>query len=522
MLRMTGKLYTGTAAKEIDRLAIQEYGHKGLDLMVEAGEAAFDYLTELTKFKETSRNQHKKPSVLILCGTGNNGGDGYVLARCALQAGWKVTVVASAEAKTADASRAAQQFVDVGGEIYGSATALPDENYDVVVDALLGVGICGAPRGEARKMIAWANRLSGLKLAIDVPSGVNADTGEVLPPCFKASYTITYIVEKVGLLTGPALNHTGQGKLAPLAIEQSVHDQVAVVAKRLDEAGIKQAWNVRAIDSHKGSFGHVVVAGGKNGMLGATLLAGKAALRCGAGKVHILSTAEHLDLPALHCAELMSDVFDQKGDLIDGADVLVVGPGLGLADWGQQVFDAIIHTQKPLLIDADALTLLAAIDLGELPKLGDIRSRNWVLTPHPGEAACLLSCSTQQIQSDRLAAVRAIAERYQCVCVLKGAGTLIAGGASSVEPDRQAEDVISLCDRGNAGMATAGMGDVLSGMIGALLGQGYSPRIAAELAVYLHASSADQWVQNNAQLSLIAGDVIETLPSAIIALDQYF
>jgi hydroxyethylthiazole kinase-like uncharacterized protein yjeF len=234
-------------------------------------------------------------------------------------------------------------------------------------------------------------------------------------------------------------------------------------------------------------------------MFGATLLAGRAALRCGSGKVYILSTVAHLDMPALGCPELMSQVFIENDiSLVQQANVVVLGPGLGLADWGQQVFNSLINLVKPMVIDADALTLLAE---------QVVRTSNppWVLTPHPGEAARLLGCSNADIQKDRLSAALEIAEQYDCVCVLKGAGTLIAG----------AGDLPVLCDRGNAGVASAGMGDVLSGMTAAFIGQGIEPRQAAKLAVYLHVYVADEVVNSSAQPSLMASHVINQLPSSL-------
>jgi hydroxyethylthiazole kinase-like uncharacterized protein yjeF len=222
-------------------------------------------------------------------------------------------------------------------------------------------------------------------------------------------------------------------------------------------------------------------------------------LSCGAGKVHILSTEAHLDMPALVRPELMSQVFIENDiSLVQQASVVVLGPGLGLLDWGQQVFNSLINLAKPMVIDADALSLLSK-------NAARTTKSPWVLTPHPGEAARLLGCSNAEIQKNRLSAALKIAKQYDCVCVLKGAGTLIAGGGG----------LPVLCNRGNAGMASAGMGDVLSGMIGAFIGLGIEPRQAAELAVYLHASAADEVVQCSAQASLIASDIINQLPVSL-------
>ncbi len=486
-------LFTGIAAKKIDQIAINEFGHNGLDLMVRAGQFAFH------KISEKLAKQAGPIEMLLMCGPGNNGGDGYVIGRCALEARWTVKLIAFGDPKTDDARKTAERFHAAGGKI-ASADSLPNSYQpDVVVDALLGVGIAGAPRAAIASAIEAANKLDALKVAIDVPSGVDPDTGFANQTSFKADLTISFIVEKIGLRTGAAMNYVGDLALDDLGVEPQAIDSVAPCANLLQPSKELRNRLLRQPDSHKGSYGHVVVVGGDNGMFGATLLAGRAALRCGSGKVHILSTVEHLDMPALGCPELMSQVFIGNDiGLVQQASVVVLGPGLGLADWGQKVFNSLIDLAKPMVIDADALTLLAE---------HGARTTNspWVLTPHPGEAARLLGCSNVEIQKDRLSAALAIAKKYDCVCVLKGAGTLIAGAGG----------LPVLCDRGNAGMASAGMGDVLSGMIAAFIGQGIEPRQAAELAVYLHACAADEVVNSSAQASLIASDVINQLPSSL-------
>lgn len=258
--------------------------------------------------------------------------------------------------------------------------------------------------------------------------------------------------------------------------------EVPVIRKRCD-------------DSHKGDYGRVVIAGGDNGMLGAVLLAGRAALRCGSGRVHILSTDQHLDQPALQTPELMSAVFEAHNTkLMLAANAIAIGPGLGLTHWGEALFEEVTLVGKPLVIDADALTFLAK---------SPIRSDNadWIVTPHPGEAARLLDCDSRDIQADRLTAARQIARDRNVLCVLKGARTLVADPAGTV----------AVCDLGNPGMATAGMGDVLTGMIASFIGQGLSLRSAAETAVWLHAYSADMIVRNLSHNALLASDVVEQL-----------
>lgn len=485
--------FTGIAAKQIDQIAINEFGHKGLDLMTRAGQFAFH------KISQSLARQAGPIEMLLMCGPGNNGGDGYVIGRCAIEAGWQVNLIAFGDPKSDDARKVAEQFQSAGGVIAAADSFSHSMDVDVVVDALLGVGISGAPRAAMASAINNANKLNSLKVAIDVPSGVDADTGFANHPSFRADLTISFIVEKIGLHTGPALNYVGDVAVDDLGIASKAIERVAPCANLLQPSKNLFDRLIRQPDSHKGSYGHVVVAGGDNGMLGATLLAGRAALRCGSGKVHILSTVEHLDMPALSCPELMSAVFiENDTNLVQQASVMGLGPGLGVADWGRRLFDSLIKLEMPMVVDADALTLLAE-------KGGRTTKSPWVLTPHPGEAARLLGCSNAQIQKDRLSAALEIAKQYDCVCVLKGAGTLIAGGG----------DLPVLCDRGNAGMASAGMGDVLTGLIAAFVGQGLEPRQAAELAVYLHACAADEVVKSGAQVSLIASDVINQLPSSL-------
>ena len=438
---MTMHIYTGSAAKEIDRIAIQQYGYAGFGLMTLAGESAYRFIA--SRFAGPG-------SLLVLCGAGNNGGDGYVLARCALSEGWQVTVVSTGPPNTADAGMAREKYTDAGGSVADSWPVAG--RFDLVVDAVLGVGINGAPRQAAADMIEQANALSAYKFALDVPSGTDADTGRAWQPHFKADATLTFIAPKIGLLGGPARTAAGNVHVEPLGIDDKVLADVGHCAAFVNQPQFPK----RAADTHKGHYGHVVIAGGNDGMLGAVLLAGCAALRSGAGKVHIVSTKKHLDQPGLYRPELMSAVFDAaNNELLGIGDAIALGPGLGLDSWGEQVFDAVLRQHNTMVIDADALRLLARCDA--LSTKG-----NWVLTPHPGEAAALLGCSTADVQNNRLNAVTQIARERNSVCVLKGAGTLIA------DP----QGIVNLCDHGNPGMSTAGMGDVLTGMIAAFCAQG--------------------------------------------------
>lgn len=477
-------LYTGKVAAEIDRIAINNYRYQGYELMKQAGRLAFDHL------QATLSSLDRTAKILVLCGSGNNGGDGYVLGRCALQAGWSVSLSATNMPTSEESKQAKDQFLKEGGVVQDYSASNVTGEYDAVVDALLGIGLRSAPKGEVGEAIELANSLNGFKLALDVPSGVDADTGGAFKPCFSADLTVTFIANKIGLNTGPALNYVGELRLEGLGVVNEVFSEVKPLARLISKPRLPQ----RQRNSHKGNYGHVVIAGADTGMLGAVLLAGEAALRAGGGKVTVLSTPGHLDQPALYRPELMSATFiDVIPDALKKVNAVAIGPGLGTGDWGLSLLNEVLALNVATVIDADALTLLAA-NKQQLPA-------NCVLTPHPGEAARLLAAASQDIQADRATAAVKIAQQYGAVCVLKGAGTLVATPAGQ----------LYLCGQGNPAMATAGMGDVLTGMIGALLGQGYHPHNAACTAVSWHAATADRLVYEQQRYSLVASEVAKAL-----------
>lgn len=483
---MDSRIFTGTAVQAIDRHLINDLGMDSAGLMRSAGESAFVALRE--RFADSAQ------SMLVLCGPGNNGGDGYVVALAALQADWPVQCVATNAPKSEAAKQAFKRYCDAGGQLRAVDQIIGGETrYDVIVDALLGLGQTGAPRGVIGELVQWSNEQSAWRLALDVPTGVDADTGEVREPAFLADFTVTFLAQKIGLLTGAGVNYAGEVLLESLGITPAQQGSVVPVAGLLEQPTLKP----RRPDSHKSTYGHVMVVGGDNGMLGATLLAGGAALRSGAGKVTLASTEAHLDKAVYWMPELMSAVAEAgKYPAISLCEILAVGPGLGTDAWGRDAFGWCLQQSNALVVDADALTLLAAHNEPFAA------SRPVVLTPHPGEAARLLHSTIADVQKDRVNAAREIARKYRAVCVLKGAGTLIA------EPNGR----VALCKLGNPGMASAGMGDVLTGIIAALLAQGHSLFDAASAGVWLHAKSADLQCQTIGETGLIASDVIQGLP----------
>ncbi|MDD9811802.1 MAG: NAD(P)H-hydrate dehydratase [Gammaproteobacteria bacterium] len=479
---LPAEIYQAHQTRELDRFVIEQCGVPGLELMRRAGEAAFARMME---------RYSGAGCMVVVCGPGNNGGDGYVVAECARRIGMRVTVLAAAAPATADAAAAARGYRGAGGDIIAikntnDCAALDDA--DLIVDALFGTGLSRAPQGLAADLIRRIENAPGAVLALDMPSGLHSDTGAAFEPCVAADLTVTFIGVKLGLLTGRGRARAGEIVFEDLRIPVEARNAVPPAARLIAPPKLPP----RAMDAHKGDAGRVLVVGGESGMLGATLLAGEAALRCGSGLVTVAGPEAHLDLPALRCAELMS------------ADAVVLGPGLGQSDWSAQVFARFIDSKSPLVVDADALNHLA--HPARAPRDAS-RGPDRILTPHPGEAARLLQLAPADIEADRPAAARAIAEQFGGVCVLKGAGTLVAAAEES-----GAGAALLVCDRGNPGMASAGMGDVLSGIAGALLGQGMPALDAAAAAVWLHSTAADVAAETTGQRGLLARDVIAGLP----------
>jgi NAD(P)H-hydrate epimerase len=479
-------LYTAADVRKLDALAVNS-GIDGYELMCRAGQAAFDHLR--ARWPRAER-------LLVLCGPGNNGGDGYVLARLARAAGRSPVVCAvGPEPSGGAATRARTDALSAGVTLAAWDPAhLPWA--DVVVDALFGTGLQRAPKGEAAEMIRAVNASGRPVIALDVPSGLDADTGAVHGIAIRADLTVTFIGLKTGLFTGAGREQAGIVHFASLGIPESLYESVQPVARRLVSEDLIVPRRPR--DAHKGMAGRLLIIGGDRGMPGAVRLAGEAAYRCGAGLVTLATHPAHAATVNIARPELIAHgVKGAAGlkPLLTAADVVALGPGLGRQAWGRALFQAAARADRPMVIDADGLFFLAKTRL---------KRRDWVLTPHPGEAARLLGVTTAEIQQDRLAAVRAVARRYGGVCVLKGSGTLIAG---SDDP------ILDLCDLGNPGLASGGTGDVLTGAIAAFLGQGLPARATARLGVWLHSRAADRLAAGQGEIGLMAGD----LPPALRA-----
>ena len=484
--RLPHALYRAEQVRRLDRLAIERFGVPGIELMERAGAVAYRLLRE--RWPNARR-------LTILAGTGNNGGDGYVVARLARADGLDVRMLqlGGADRARGEAALSLAAYRDAGG-VVEDCLGLPRET-DLYVDALLGTGLERPVTGRWAETIAALNAQRAPVLALDIPSGLHADTGRVLGVAVRASATVSFIGLKLGLFVGAGAEYRGELHFSALDVPAQVYAGEILAAARIDWARESRLLAPRSRIAHKGDCGHVLVVGGTPGMSGAARLAGEAALRAGAGLVTIATHPRHADWLNLDRPELMVSAVEQPDDLealIQRADVIAIGPGLGRTDWGRGLWERVRALPHPLVVDADALNLLA-----ESPGCGP----DWVLTPHPGEAARLLGVTTTEIESDRLGSAQRLQARFGGVVVLKGAGSIVHGPAPRVP---------AVCSDGNPGMATAGAGDVLTGVIAALRAQGLEADDAARAGVCLHAAAGDRAARAG-ERGLIATDIIAAL-----------
>lgn len=479
-------LYTTQQIRQIEQQIIQSECSEW-DLMQQAGKAAWHTLL---------KNWPAIQEVIVVAGKGNNGGDGYVLARLAKTQRIKVSVLQVGDhAQLSDpASQAYQSALDADVFVQPySAESFKSLNtaHIVIVDALLGIGMTGDVRSEYLEVIDAMNQ-SGLPiLAMDVPSGIHPDTGKASKSTVRAQVTCTFLGLKCGLFTGQAPAYCGLVECHDLGYSQYI-TKLIPAAQLLVPKQVYPYLKPRFQDAHKGDFGHVLVIGGNLGMGGAARLAAEAAARTGAGLVSVATRVEYASAITAARPELMCHGIthpEALQALLNKATVLVLGAGLGQDDWAKSLFAESIKTDLPKVVDADALNLLAQCSM---------TSDRWILTPHPGEAARLLQCHAQDIQANRFAAISQLQQRYHGVVVLKGAGTLI----------KNVDAVSKVCQQGNPGMATGGMGDVLGGIIAGLLAQKLSLTMAAELGVLLHAMAADNVAEKFGQRGLLASDLL--------------
>lgn len=489
MDHLPANIYSVAAVRETDRTTIEDHGVPGYTLMTRAGEAAVE--EALQRYPSAARWQ-------VVCGAGNNGGDGYVVARLAAARGIAVSVLTLVDPGklSGDAATAHSDFVTAGGKVNPWRGEL-DSEATLLVDGILGSGLERDVGGEFARVVAALNAHVAPVMALDVPTGIHGDTGAVLGCAVRADLTVTFVGLKAGLFLGEAPHYRGELRFAGLAIPDDCRRGIAPVYRRVDDSRLASALPRRARSGHKGDFGHVLVVGGGEGMPGAVRLAGEAALRTGAGLVSIATHPSHAALMVASRPELMPHGVASAADLdplLERADVIAFGPGLGGSDWARQLYEKVAALELPAVWDADALNLLA-----ESPGV----SGNRVITPHPGEAGRLLGTSAADVQADRPAALAALQQRYGGTVVLKGAGSLVT-----------AQPVPFLCTAGNPGMGSPGMGDVLTGIIAALLGQGLDVPTAAAIGVEVHARAGDRAAAAG-ERGLIASDLLDELRAVI-------
>lgn len=482
-------LYTAEQVRHFDRLSIEQYGIAGEELMQRAGQAAFEAM---------QKRWPEAKNITVVTGSGNNAGDGFVVARLAVEAGLIVQILQLGDRNkfSEDAGRHASKF-DAISDNYIDYEQLPQKT-DVIVDAILGTGLNSPVKGRWQSVIETINQHQAPVFSLDIPSGLNADTGKVMGVAVKADMTISFIGLKQGMFTGDGRDYCGEILFHALDIPAKVYASEILNCRRINWKKLKTLVPARSRIAHKGRFGHVLVVGGYKGFSGAARLAAEAAARAGAGLVSVATHPAHSAFLNSGRPELM--VHSVLGptdldDLLGRVSVVVFGPGAGQSQWGRDLFERVIGVNQPVVVDADGLNLLA--EFSDTARL----SKNSVLTPHPGEAARLLDCSIEEIEADRFHAVSKLQQYFGCSVILKGAGSLIRG--SEGKP-------VALCSDGNPGMASGGMGDVLSGIVAAFLAQGLSPDDAACAGVALHAAAGDEAARQG-EIGMLACDLFEPI-----------
>ena len=482
------KVFSTEQVRGFDRYAIDNLGIAGFELMQRAGGASLQFLQ--AQWPQTR-------SILVYCGAGNNAGDGYVLAALAIAGGLTARVIAVVDPETlqGDAALALAMAREAGVDIASFAAGTEIGDADLIVDALLGTGLTRDVGGSLAQAVSEINSRSRPVLALDMPTGVDSDTGIVRGVAVSADATITFVGLKAGLYLGSGPACRGSLGFSDLGLPPTVYDKAHPLLRRLDASDCIQLLQPRSRTAHKGMNGKLLVVGGAQGMGGAARMAAETALRAGAGLVYAAVAPSSVktamaDRPEIMCHGVAGP--EELAVLAEAVDVIVVGPGLGRGTWGESLCEAIFATDRPLVVDADALNYLA-----------EHRQRrgNWVLTPHPAEAARLLASSTAEVQAARDAAASAIARDFGAIAVLKGACSLVA---EATEDDQVS---ISVCDYGNPGMATGGTGDILAGLIGALIAQFGFSRLAVEVGVLVHSLAGDDAAAEG-ERGLVASDLL--------------
>jgi ADP-dependent NAD(P)H-hydrate dehydratase / NAD(P)H-hydrate epimerase len=509
---------TAEQMREMDRLTIQKYGVSSLVLMERAGEAIVASIVK--RFGRITRK-----GVLIVAGKGNNGGDGFVVARLlkTRRIPCEVVLLAKPHELSPDAARNHQAYVKLRGKVLevteGGLERLTDcmDGKSLVVDAILGTGMKSEVRGLYADAITLMNASGVPIVAVDVPSGLHTDTGMPLGVCIQAEMTVSLGYPKLGQVIYPGLDYVGDLVVADIGIDSRAVAEVAPKIEVLERDEIGRLVPNRKPDTHKGTYGHLLVMAGSRGKTGAAILACRAAMRSGAGLVTLAAPRSLNNILASSLVEVMTEPLrdnpaeemelpsdDDWRRLLERKNVLLFGPGIGVSDSTQSALHWLLkNLDIPWVIDADGLNNLA-LDIERLRKA----KTPPIVTPHPGEMARLIGKNTAAVNQDRIGIARSFATAHHCYVVLKGARTVLA----------TPEGKVFINSTGNPGMASGGMGDVLAGMLAALLGQGFSPEDAMKLGVYLHGFVGDYLTTQNGAIGLIASDIIEGLPAGMRAL----
>ncbi|MBW1871204.1 MAG: NAD(P)H-hydrate dehydratase [Deltaproteobacteria bacterium] len=496
--------------QELDRVTIEDIGIPGPVLMEVAGRGCAERVEELLPIERDGR-------VAVICGKGNNGGDGYVAARHLLHAGHQVDVflLAKADSLSGDAQLNYKILTKLGGKVTSIDRAeqlaeIELDSYDVILDAIFGTGLSSAVRGIYAKAIEAINASQAAVVAVDIPSGISSDTGSVMGVAVKACRTVTFAHLKPGQLVFPGAKHCGDLSCVDIGIPPKLTPDGPGSTWLLTDEDIAPRLGRREADAHKGRFGHLVVVAGSPTMPGAAGLCCRSAVTAGAGLVTLAADQAVLERVVAGPVEFMgteATTFDQLADFCRNKQALAIGPGLaGSPETAELVGRLVAEIDLPMVIDAEGLNHLA----GQLDLLNQASAPR-VLTPHPGEMARLLNCTTADVQADRLAAARQLAGRYNCIVVLKGAGTIVA------DPDQTAYVVPT----GNPGMASGGSGDVLTGIISSFITQGMAASDAACVGAYVHGRSGDLVCETEGQRALTAGKMIAALGPVIARFESF-
>ncbi len=490
----------------LEQLAMRELAINTFDLMVLAGTAVFQILQS---------NYPSANKLIIFVGSGNNAGDGYIVAGKARSAGMGVEVIqlCSSEKLAGIAMKAYDYAKSSGVEMRPFDADLLDgcssHRETLIIDAILGVGVNKSVTGLYERAIVAINSATHPVVSVDLPSGLNANTGCAMGVAVKADITVSFVGLKQGLLTGEGQDYSGQVFFERFDIPDNIYSSDGSLkpsSRRIDISYLKGRLKPRKKSAHKGDHGHVVVLGGDKGFGGAAIMAAEAAQRSGAGLVTLVTRNEHKTAALVRCPELMvigREDENNWGGILKRANCIVVGPGLGTNEWGRSMLSEVIEQKKinhtPVLFDADALTLLSQREI----ILESIKTHNAVFTPHPGEAASLLQCSTEFVQLDRFRAVKELVKLLGGTCLLKGSGSLSFS--------EEGPDTIYLCSEGNAGMASGGMGDILSGIVASFIAQGLSCAEALNCGICIHGEAGDLASRANGERGLRATDLFPFL-----------